>query len=50
MKPPRRKHYTIEPAAKRLGVDIDEVKYHLSQGRIQPRAINEIKGSESVTL
>ena len=35
MKLPRRKHYTIESAAKRLGVDVDEVKYHLSQGSIR---------------
>lgn len=35
MKLPRRKHYTIESAAKRLGVDVDEVKYHLSEGSIR---------------
>ena len=35
MKLPRRKHYTIESAAKRLGVDADEVKYHLSEGTIR---------------
>ena len=32
---PTRKYYTIETAAKRLDVDVEEIKYHLSEGAIR---------------
>ena len=35
MKLPYRKHFTIESAAKRLGIDIEEIEYHLSEGNLR---------------
>jgi len=46
MKLPDRKYFTIESIAKRLGVDIEEIEYHLSEGNLRYAFKNYIRGGE----